>query len=536
MSEAPAKARQESSDPIAPVRTSMRVLLVEDSPEDAELIVREIERGGYRVISERVDTREDLTAALERGPWDLVLSDFAMPRFSGPAALELVKSKGLDLPFIIVSGTVGEEVAVRAMRSGAHDYVLKQSLARLCPAVERELREARLRAERKKMQEQLLISERMVSVGTLAAGVAHELNNPLAALIANLDLLGRDLSRVASEHGVSERLGDVLAELRDARESAARMRHIVRDLKVFSRSPDDEHSGAVDVHRVMDSSLRMAQNEVRHRAQLVKQYAADVPLVQANEARLGQVFLNLVVNAAQAIAPGRAEHNQIRVCTRVNGAGMVVMEVGDTGDGIAPEHLTRIFDPFFTTKPVGVGTGLGLSICHRIIRSLGGELEVDSELGKGSLFRVLLPRATALQPELPEPERQPSVFGPTRRGRVLVVDDEPMIATAIGRTLGLDHDVVLASAAATALQRISQGEQFDVILCDLMMPQMTGMDLYEELVRAWPGQADRMVFLSGGAFTAAARAFLDDVPNRMLEKPFDTRQLLALVNERTRAH
>lgn len=511
----------------------MRVLLVEDSPADAELIVREIERGGYDVISERVDTREDLTAALERGPWDLVLSDFAMPRFSGAAALELVKSRGLDLPFIIVSGTVGEEVAVRAMRSGAHDYVLKESLARLCPAVERELREASLRAERKKMQEQLLISDRMVSVGTLAAGVAHELNNPLAALVANLDLLGRDLSRVASEHGFTERLGDVFAELRDARESASRMRHIVRDLKIFSRSPDDERKGAVDVHRVMDSSLRMAHNEVRHRAHLVKHYASQVPLVQGNEARLGQVFLNLVVNAAQAIAPGRAEHNQIRISTRVNAAGLVVVEVCDTGDGIAPEHLARIFDAFFTTKPVGVGTGLGLSICHRIVRSLGGELEVDSEMGKGSTFRVLLPRATALEPVVSEPA--PSVSGATRRGRVLVVDDEPLIATAIGRTLALDHDVVLASAAATALSRINHGEQFDIILCDLMMPQMTGMDLYDELLRTAPSQAARVVFLSGGAFTAAARAFLDDVPNQILEKPFDTRQLLALVNERTRA-
>jgi signal transduction histidine kinase len=532
MSDARAAARQpRASEPALNLtRAVIRVLLVEDSQDDAELIIREIERGGYRVVYERVDTREGLLGALDRCPWDIVLSDYSMPQFSGPDALKLVKARGLDLPFIIVSGVVGEEAAVRAMRSGAHDFVLKQSLARLSPAVERELREAGLRAERKKMQDQLLISERMVSVGTLAAGVAHELNNPLAALITNLDLLVRDLSRLSGERSLTDPLSDVFAELRDARESAARMRRIVRDLKLFSRSNDDER-GAVDVHRVLDSSLRMAHNEIRHRALVVREYG-DVPLVEASEARLGQVFLNLLINAAQAIVEGDAEHNRIHVSTHQDAVGRVVIEVADTGAGIAPEHLTRIFEAFFTTKPADVGTGLGLSICHRIVRSLAGELEVDSQVGKGSTFRVVLPKATSNEEAAREVE-PPSSFA-TRRGRVLVVDDEPMIATAIGRTLALEHDVVVASAATNALERIQKGEEFDVILCDLMMPQMTGMDLYDELVRTVPSQADRMVFLSGGAFTAAARTFLDDVPNQRLEKPFDTRQLLALVNDRTR--
>ena len=506
--------------------------MVEDSPDDAELILHELERGGYRVTYERVDTRQDLASALERSRWDIVLSDFAMPQFSGPEALALVKARGLELPFIIVSGTIGEDAAVGAMRSGANDYVLKQSLARLCPALERELREAASRVERKKMREQLLISDRMASVGTLAAGVAHELNNPLAALLANLDALGRDLAEVTVELELGDRLREVFSELRDARESAERMRHIVRDLKIFSRATDDKQRGAVDVHRVLESSLRMAHNEVRHRARVVKEYDR-VPLVLANEARLGQVFLNLVVNAAQAIAEGDADHNQIRIATRLNGAGNVVVEVGDTGSGIAPEHLGRVFDAFFTTKPVGVGTGLGLSICHRIVRSFGGELEVESALGSGSTFRVSLPAA----PPVRESAQPASIapLRPARRGRVLVVDDEPLIATAIRRTLSLEHDVVLSSAAATALQRINDGEQFDVILCDLMMPQMTGMELYGELLRTAPAQADRVVFLSGGAFTAAARAFLEDVPNAHIEKPFDSRQLLALVNDRTRS-
>jgi len=511
-------------------RKQLRALLVEDSPNDAELVLLELRRGGYVVSSERVQTGPELDRALE-GNWQVVLSDYSMPGYSGLEALSLVRRKGVDIPFIIVSGTVGEDAAVGAMRAGAHDYVLKQSLVRLCPAIDRALREAELRASQKKMQEQLLISDRMASVGTLAAGVAHEINNPLAAIVANLELMARDLSSIANRLNLTDRLHDVFDELSDARESADRLRHIVRDLKIFSRATDEEHRGAVDVERVLDSSLRMAWNEIRHRARLVKEYSA-VPAVEANDARLGQVFLNLIVNAAQAIREGDAEHNLIRVSTRLDGQGQIVTEIHDSGSGIAPENLSRIFDAFFTTKPVGVGTGLGLSICHRIVNGLGGTLEVESEVGKGSVFRVVLPPAKSGAPAPKRPSLPPLVK--SRRGRVLVVDDEPMIATAIGRTLAFDHEVVVSGDAAEALERILSGERFDVLLCDLMMPQMTGMDLHAALAENAPDQAERMIFLSGGAFTAAARAFLDEVPNQRLEKPFDTRQLSALVNDRMR--
>jgi CheY-like chemotaxis protein/two-component sensor histidine kinase len=344
-------------------------------------------------------------------------------------------------------------------------------------------------------------------------------------------LMSRDLTNVANALQIGDRLHDVFDELRDARESADRLRHIVRDLKIFSRATDEEHRGPVDVQRIMESSLRMAWNEIRHRARLVKEYGL-VPLVEANEARLGQVFLNLIVNAAQAIQEGDADHNQIRVITRLDPGGGVIVEVRDTGSGIPPENLSRIFDAFFTTKPVGVGTGLGLSICHRIVSGLGGRLEVESQVNKGSVFRVLLPKASGTV----EARRRSSIpVGlPTRRARVLVVDDEPMIMTAIGRALALDHDVVSTENAVDALERIIRGDRFDIIVCDLMMPQMTGMDLYRELLQRVPEQATRMVFLSGGAFTAAARSFLDEVPNHRLDKPFDTRQLLALVNDRVR--
>ena len=513
-------------------RRGLRLLLVEDQPDDEELVIRELRRGGFDVAHERVQTDAAMTAALARESWDIVLSDFSMPQFTGPAALALLRASGLDIPFIIVSGTVGEEAAVEAMKSGANDYVFKGSLGRLCPAIERELREAAMRVERRKMQEQLLISDRMASVGTLAAGVAHEINNPLAAVMANLDLAAKGIAALCEELGAPARLEEIVDELSDAREGAERLRQIVRDLKIFSRSTGDEHRGPVNVNRVLESSLRMAWNEIRHRARLIKEYR-DLPPVEGNEARLGQVFLNLIVNAAQAIREGNAEQNCIRISTDIDrDSGRVIVEVRDSGAGIPPENLPRIFDAFFTTKPVGVGTGLGLSICHRIVVGLGGEITVQSQVGKGTTFRVALPRSPA---DAAVPTPAPVAALPSARaGRVLVVDDEPMLARAMGRALGQEHDVTLVASAGEACARIVGGERYDIILCDLMMPQMTGMDLHAALARACPEQAAQMVFMTGGAFTAEARSFLDEVPNQRIEKPFDAQHLRSIVNDRVR--
>jgi two-component system cell cycle sensor histidine kinase/response regulator CckA len=388
--------------------------------------------------------------------------------------------------------------------------------------------------ERRKMQSQLMVSDRMASVGTLAAGVAHEINNPLAAVIANLDYVSESLGRIVGgdpasrSEGMSDAwiLEEIKSPLDDAREAAQRVRFIVRDLKIFSRSPSDEPRSTVDVKAIMESSLRMAWNEIRHRAQLVKNYGA-VPGVNANEARLGQVFLNLVVNAAQAMQEGRAEQNEIRVTTRLDGE-RVVIEVSDTGAGIPPEIIGRIFDAFFTTKAVGVGTGLGLAICHRIVTDMGGELTVESEVGKGTMFRVALPVAThtteyeAVAPVEPVPDAG-------RRGRILVVDDEEMVIRSVKRILSKEHDVMAMVSATEALALCARGERFDLILCDLMMPDMTGMDFHRELSLVAPDQANRMIFVTGGAFTAKARHFLSETPKEHLEKPFDSANLRAIV-------
>lgn len=379
--------------------------------------------------------------------------------------------------------------------------------------------------ERNNMREQLMLSDRMVSVGTLAAGLAHEINNPLAAVTANLELALEDLAPLLPR---TEGVAEIQEELQDARDAAERVRQIVRDLKIFSRS-DHEQLHAVDVRRVMESTLRMAWNEIRHRARLVKDYAP-VPPVHASESRLGQVFLNIVVNAAQAIPLGNADANVIRVTTELEGDEVVVC-ISDTGPGMPPEILKHLFTPFFTTKPVGEGTGLGLSISHRLVTGFGGRISVESRVDHGTAFRIHLRPASVDEPVA-------FVGAPAtdtgRRGHVLVIDDEEGLLHAVRRSLSSRHEVVALTSAREALERILAGERFDVILCDLMMPQMTGMELHDTLVASVPEQAERMVFVTGGAFTPSARAFLDRVANLRLEKPFDLPQLRALLNEKIR--
>ncbi len=393
--------------------------------------------------------------------------------------------------------------------------------------------------ERRRMENQLIFAGRMAAVGTLAAGVAHEINNPLAYIVANIDFVRHQMTTFASRitrsggstgnMGSSGDLGHTMDEageaLAEARQGAERVRNIVRDLRVFARG-DEEQSGPVALRRVLDSSINIAWNEIRHRARLVKDYG-DTPMVEGNESRLGQVFLNLLLNAAHAIPEGETERNEIRVSTRTDGRGHAVVEIRDTGAGIPADIREKIFDPFFTTKSAGEGTGLGLWICSGILAALGGDIGVDSDVGRGSSFRVTLPPVAI---DAPSTTPAPSVVeAEAPGGRLLIVDDEPMILGALRRSFSSDYKVTCVGDGRRALERIRGGDRFEVILCDLMMPEMTGMDLYAELARLIPEQAERLVFVTGGAFTARAREFLERVPNARVEKPIDFQNLKLLL-------
>ncbi len=379
-------------------------------------------------------------------------------------------------------------------------------------------------SERRKLQAQLLLADRMSSLGTLSAGVAHEINNPLAYVIASLDLLAARFPELAARLP-ADQATFVDQQLKRAREGTGRVRGIVRDLKSFSRA-DEETVTATDLRKSLDTSLTLVWNEIKHRARLVKDYDA-LPAVRANEARLGQVFINLFVNAAQAMPEGDVERNELRVTGRTDALGNAVVEIRDTGCGIAPEHLDRIFEPFFTTKPIGEGTGLGLAISHGIVTSLGGTLSVQSEPGKGTLFRVVLPTARPEVAAQPNPRPLPR---PKRRGRILVIDDEKDLTDVTSDGLSGLHDVMTTQDARQALEWIASGDRFDLILCDMMMPLMTGMEFYTRLYALLPQQATRVVFMTGGAFTPRAREFLARLPNLRLEKPFDVDHILAMVS------
>jgi CheY-like chemotaxis protein/anti-sigma regulatory factor (Ser/Thr protein kinase) len=281
----------------------------------------------------------------------------------------------------------------------------------------------------------------------------------------------------------------------------------------------------VDLRRLAESSIHLAAHELSRRARVVRDLGP-VPPVRANEARIGQVLLNLLVNAAQALPEDGAAGHEVRISTRTDAAGRAVVVVSDTGPGIPPELRGRIFEPFFTTKPQGVGTGLGLWISRNIVAAAGGTLEVESVAGAGATFQVVLPPAPAAERCTAPPRAEEP---PTPRTRVLVVDDDALVANSIRRALVRDHEVVVETSARAALARVAGGERFGAIVCDLMMPEMNGMELHAELRRVSPETGARVVFVTGGAYARDAREYLEAVPNPRLEKPFDAESLRAAI-------
>ncbi|BDG06666.1 PAS domain S-box protein [Anaeromyxobacter oryzae] len=372
--------------------------------------------------------------------------------------------------------------------------------------------------ERKQLEARLRLADRMAALGTLAAGVAHEINNPLAFVLGNIVFLEGALPRAGGDAAAPPELTTALA---DAKTGAERIRSTVRDLLDLARTREAEAVTDVDVNGALEFTLKIAEPQLRHRARIVRRLDA-VPRVAAPESRLGQVFMNLVINAAQAIPEGEPARNEVRIATRYDAVTeSVVVEISDTGVGIAPEDQRRIFDPFFTTKPVGQGTGLGLSICHSIVGSLGGDIQVDSAPGRGATFRVRLPASARPARLGAVPDRAAAAAGL----RILVVDDEPLVASVIQRLLAGRHEVVTATRAGEALLLLRAGARFDAILSDLLMPEMTGMELFETLGAELPDQAARMVFMTGGAYTDLARAFVSRQKARVIPKPIDLDEL-----------
>jgi CheY-like chemotaxis protein len=353
----------------------------------------------------------------------------------------------------------------------------------------------------------------------LAAGIAHEINNPLAYVLASLELLEQWFAEPDKPGGYLPVTGGMLQAVVNAREGVERVRVIVRDLMAFSR-PAAEPKQLVDVEAVLDSMASLAWNEIRHRARLVKRYAR-VPAVLGDKSRLGQVFLNLIVNAAQSLDASDADgpnHSAITLSTALDG-DRVVVEVTDTGAGIEQSDLPHVFEPFFSTKSTGNTTALGLAICQSIVTSHGGEIDVKSEPGQGATFRVTLPvglRSVSDRGRAPGAAAQPRA----ERSRILIIDDEPLLGQTLTFAFSGRHDIALCASGREALKQLSNDADFDLVLCDLMMPDVSGLKVFETVERDHPELVSRFVFMTGGAFTDKAQDFLERYRGLRIDKPF----------------
>jgi len=440
-----------------------------------------------------------------------------------------------EQPLVQALLRVGDEGAIRGREAlfrtrGGEDLALTLSAAPCIGqdgaligivVVARDTRQLK-RARSEKM------TERLAAMGMVAAGVAHEMNNPLAYVLANLSFALEDLEAVvARDPALAASLGEVVSSLRLAQSGSERVRDIVRAFKTFAGA-DRERKELVDVDAVVEAATTMVRNEVAHHATLVVQAGAP-PRVLGNEAQLGQVCANLLQNAAQSIRGGGAASNTVRIATGQTPEGQVFIEVEDTGCGIPSENLPRIYDAFFTTKPVGSGTGIGLFICRQIVTSCRGTISVTSEVGKGTLFRVTLPAAPAHPVQAATAQGGAASLAAEAaleypRRRVLVVDDAVDVAQAVRRMLARDHDVDVATGGCGALELIER-HRYDAVVCDLMMPDLTGMDLHAAVAERQPELSRRMIFMTGGTFIAGSVEFLEQVPNPRLLKPFAAAEL-----------
>jgi two-component system, cell cycle sensor histidine kinase and response regulator CckA len=520
----PALSSRSNDAPREATGTHALVALIEDDDDIREALESLLSHAGYRVLP--YASAELALCDMESGRHpDLILLDLMMPGMNGwQFRVEQRKRPALsDIPVIALSA----DVSPYAAAIDANAYLKKPvDFDRLCTVIEQII----LASERKQLAAKAVELERIRALGLLVAGVAHEINNPLTYVLGNLELAAsRQKSLLASpERSLS--IGAKLFEnIESARDGAERIAFIVRLLSTFVRGSGDE-TQSVDVLRAIDAAARLAMQHIRTRARLRLDLGV-LPPVRANEARLAQVFLNLLINAAQAIPEGAPDKNEIRVKAS-HDDGRVVIVISDTGCGIAPELTSRIFEPFYTTKPADQGTGLGLSISRDVIVAFGGSITVDSELGQGASFRIELPLASLGEADkTTTPKSQPPA--PCVEQRVLVLDDEPLIGDfLIGALDG--HHVEVTTDGYEALKLVADGA-YDLVLCDLRMPRMSGIEFYAELCRRRPDLASSFVLMTGAAIDEELQLFLASNAVPVLRKPFDMSELNQCVTRSARA-
>jgi signal transduction histidine kinase len=507
----------------------LRALIVEDSADDAELVARELNRGGFRLESRRVDTAEGLRTALRACRWDAVISDFAMPGFSGLEALSIVREHDQYVPFILVSGSIGEDVAVGAMKAGAQDYIMKDRLARLAPAVARELVETQNRRERRRLEEQFRRTQKLEAVGQLASGVAHEFNNILMGISGYAQLL-------AGQPGLD---AEALEDIERIRKLAARGGGLSRQLLTFSRAEEGEKL-VLDIVPLVKSAVRMLRRVLPENISVAARCDRGTGRMCIDPGQLEQVIVNLAVNARDAMPDGGELVIGVRNVTlngpsagsagKLSAGSYVLLAMSDTGCGMDAATAARVFEPFFTTKESSRGTGLGLSTVYGIVTGHGGHVTVYSEPDKGSVFKLYFPRVADEETQLAEPAAAATPVTATSAA-ILVAEDDESVRNVLSTYLSGRGYQVLAAAdpdEAEQMARSHRGE-FELLVSDVTMPKRSGPELYQRLLAICP--AIQALFISG--YFKEGSPLLQRLPAEtgFLQKPFSLSDLGKKIEE-----
>ncbi len=518
----------EDGGEVLPTSRCLRLLIVEDSEDDAEILRLELTRAGFDVLGRRVDTEEAYLEAISTRP-DVILADYTLPKFDALSALRRLQALGLDIPFIVVTGNVGEDRVVECMREGATDYLLKDRLARLGPAVSRALTDKRRREEQRQLDEERCLLEnrlrqaqRMEAVGLLASGIAHDFNNVVTVISGQCHLL---LNRGSLHSALRARIEEI-------DRAAGRAASLTRQLLAFGRRQVLQPS-VLELNQVLRDMKGMLARVIEEDVVIECSLAPGLGRVKADRGQIEQVVVNLVMNARDAMPRGgkltlstaNVEVDEVRArrTAGLKPGSYVMVGVTDRGEGMSEEILSRLFEPFFTTKELGRGTGLGLSTVYGIVKQSEGFIEVSSAPGQGSTFEVLLPRVD-------EPLDQVFEEPPPARGQgtVLLVEDDAAVRELAREILQLSGYQVLESAGGReAFGVIERAEgKVDLVVTDLVMPGMSGVEFAQLLEARYP---DVRVLYASGYVERQAAVPLRPGYRELIRKPFQSEDLVRKV-------
>ncbi len=507
----------------------LRILHLEDNPADAALIQSALEAGDIPCDTTCVHNRAEFAAQLGRGCYDLILSDYSLPSFDGLSAVAIVRAQWPELPFILVSGTMGEDFAIESLKSGATDYVLKTRLLRLVPAVRRAMHEVTERAERRRLEAQFIEAQKMEVIGQLAAGVAHDFNNILGVIMGYSDMM---LMKLAT----ADPMRNYVGEIRRASERAA---GLTLQLLVFGRKQTVQPV-VIDLNVVLRDLEQMLERLIDENINLTLVPCTQPGNILADPGYIGQVLMNLAVNARDAMPDGGSlsiATSRVSLDTPFTQTypGMLPgdymrLSVSDTGTGMSEEVKARIFEAFFTTKPAGKGTGLGLATCQTIVHQSGGCMSVSSEPGKGTTFHIHFP-CVEQQLEVTAPC---APGGPLTRGTetLLVVEDDPAVRHLAVEVLQSQGYTVLPAfngQDGLNVARAHQGPPIQMVVTDVVMPLMGGKVMSEWLKVTYPDI--KVLFTSGYTDDTISHHGVLDAGVDFLPKPYTPATMTRKVRE-----